>query len=94
MNVIVVVLNYSYSTAQMQLYTHMCVLVSLHACVNMLPVTCDGVLMSLTYYTCVLHEGLHTRMCYSSGYKLATRVYVCTCNASINVHTFYKTLYT
>ena len=67
----------SYGTAQMQLHTHAHVLVSLHVCVNLLPITCDGVLASLTSCTHVLHEGLHTCMCYLSGYELATRVYMC-----------------
>ena len=67
----------SYGTAQMQLHTCAHVLVCLHMCVKMLPITCDGVLVSLTYCTHVLHKGLHTCMCYSSGYKLATRVYMC-----------------
>ena len=66
-----------YGTTQMQLHTHTRVLVCLHVCVNMLPVMCDGVLASLTYCTRVLHEGQHTHMCNLSGYKLATRVYVC-----------------
>ena len=39
-------------------------------------VMCYGVVVSLTYYTCVLHEGLHKCMCYSSGYKLATHMYM------------------
>ena len=67
----------TYSTAQMQLHTCAHVLVCLHACVNMLPVMCYGVLASLAYCTRMLHEGLRTHMCYLSGYKLATRVYVC-----------------
>ena len=65
-----------YGTTQMQLHTCARVLVCQHACVNMLPITCDGVLRSLTCYTHVLHEGLHTHMCYSSRYKLATRMNV------------------
>ena len=85
-----------YGTAQMQLYTCAHVLVCQHACVNMLPVTCDGALASLTYCTHVLHEGLHTCMCYLSGYKPATCVYVllmCTTVHVIHVH-FTKHLYT
>ena len=87
-----------YGTAQMQLHTRVCT-GFLHACENVLRVTCDGVLSSLTYCTCVLHEGLHTHMCYLSGYKLATSMYVCVlfvcmCNKSINVDTFTKHLYT
>ena len=77
----------------MQLHTGTRVLVRQHACVNMLPVMCDGVLASLTYCTCVLHEGLHTRMCYSSRYKLATCVYMllaCTTISVIHLLTFYK----
>ena len=74
---------YMYSTAQMQLHTRVRVLVGLHTCVNMLSVMCDGVLVSLTYCTRVLHKGQHTRMCYSSGYKLATRVYVCYSHLSV-----------
>ena len=58
-----------YAAAQMQLHTHACVLLCQHVSANMLPVTCDGVLASLTYCTRVLHEGLHTRMCYSGGYS-------------------------
>ena len=78
----------------MQFHTCVCVLVCLHAYVNMLPVMCDGVLP--TYCTHVLHEGLHTHMCYSSGYKLATHVcmcysHVCVYIHKINVNTFYKT---
>ena len=67
--------NSMYGTTQMQLHTCACVLVCQHACVNMLPITCDGVLRSLTCYTHVLHEGLHTHMCYLSRYKLATTCY-------------------
>ena len=72
----------------MQLHTRMLVLVCQHACVNVLSVMCDGVLVSLIYCACVLHEGLHRGTCYSSGYKLAscmyvsTHVYDCTCNTS------------
>ena len=79
----------------MQLHTRMCVLVCQHACATMLPVMCDGVLASLTYCTRVLHEGLHTRMCYSSGYKLVTHVYMllaCTTVSVIHLH-FTKYLY-
>ena len=73
-----------YGTAQMQLHARTRVLLCQHTCVNMLPVTCDGVLASLIYCTRVLHKGLHTRMCYSSGYSrvCVTRVYNCTCNTS------------
>ena len=70
-------------------FTQACVLVSQPACVNMLPVTCDGVLVSFTYCTLMLHEGLHTCMCYSSGYKLATCMYVlpaCTTVRVIHLH--------
>ena len=76
------------TTTQIQLHTCAQALLCQHACVNMLPVTCDGVLASLTYCTCVLHEGLHTRMCYSSAYSCVrvTRMYNCMCNTS----TFYK----
>ena len=80
----------------MQLHSSARVLVCKHACVNMLPVTCDGVLASLTYSTCMLHERLHTLMCYSSEYKLATHVYVlleCTTVCIIHLH-FTKHLYT
>ena len=73
----------------MQLHTRACVLVCQHACVNLLPVTCNGVLASLTYCTHMLLEGLHTRMCYSNGYKLATGVYVllvCTTAHVIHLH--------
>ena len=38
----------------MQLHTHACVLLCQHAYVNMLPITCDRVLMSLNL--------LHTRV--------------------------------
>ena len=38
-------------------FTHACVLVCLHMCVNMLPIMYDGVLASLTYCTHMLHEG-------------------------------------
>ena len=74
-----------YSTAQMQLHMHAYILVCQHACVNMLPVMCDGILVSLTYCARMLHEGLHTRMCYSSGYKLATRVYVLLACTTVHV---------
>ena len=80
----------------MQLHTRSHVLVCQHSCVNMLPITCDGVLASLTYCTRMLHEGLHTRMCYLSGYKLATLVYVllvCTTVHVIHLH-FKNNLYT
>ena len=60
-----------YSTAQMQLNTCACVLVFQHAGVNMLTITCNGVLASLTYCTSMLHEELHTCMCYLSGYSTA-----------------------
>ena len=76
-------------------FTHARVLVCQHACVNMLPIKCDGVLVSLTYFTRVLHEGLHTRMCYLSGYKLATHMYVllaCTTIRVIHLHII-KNLY-
>ena len=55
-------------TTQMQLHTHAHVLAYPHACANMCPVTSDRTLVSLTYCTQVLHEGLHTRVCCSSGY--------------------------
>ena len=74
-------------------FTHARVYWLANTCVNMLPVMCDGVLASLTYCTRVLHEGLHTRMCYSSGYELATQVYVllaCTTVHIIHLGTFYK----
>ena len=45
-----------------------CVLACSHTCANMCPITSDGTLVSLTYCTRVLHEGLHTRVCCSSGY--------------------------
>ena len=71
-------LHNKYSTAQMQFHTRACVLACPHTCANMCPVTSDGTLTSLTYCTHVLHEGLHTRVCYSSGYTgtytYATRV--------------------
>ena len=73
----------------MQLRTLAHVLACQHVCVNMLSVTCDGVLTSLTYCTCVLHEGLHTFMCYLSGYKLITHMYVllvCTTVHVIHLH--------
>ena len=81
---------HSYGTTQMQLHTCARVLLYQHACANMLSVTCDGVLASLTYCTHVLHEGLHTSMCYSSGYSCVrvTRVYNCTCDTS----TLYKNI--
>ena len=77
-------------------FTCTCVLACQHACVNMLSIMYDGVLVSLTYCTCVLHEGLHTRTCYLSGYKLATHVYVflaCTTVRVIHLCTFYKIIY-
>ena len=76
-------------------FTHARALACQHVYVNMLPITCDGVLACLTYCTQVLHEGLHTLMCYSSGYKLATRVYVlltCMTVHVIHLH-FTKHLY-
>ena len=85
-----------YGTTQMQLHTRARVLVCQHACVNLLHVTCVGVLMSFTYCTHVLHMGLHTHMCYSSGYKLATCVYMllaCRTVCVIHLH-FTKHLYT
>ena len=74
----------------MQLHTCVRVLLCQHVCANMLPVTCDGVLTSLTYCTCMLHEGLHTRMCYSSEYSRVrvTHMYNCTSDTS----TFYKNI--
>ena len=85
-----------YGTAQIQLHTHARVLVCQHACVNMLSIMCDGVLVSLTYCTHMLHEGLHTHMCCSSEYKLATHVYMlfaCTTVCVMHLH-FTKHLYT
>ena len=52
--------NHKYGTTQMQLHTRMRVLDCPHACASMCPVMSDGTLASLTYCTCVLHEGLHT----------------------------------
>ena len=74
----------------MQLHTRARVLFCQHACANILPITCDGVLASLTYCTCVLHDGLHTRMCYLSGYSRVrvTRMYNCMCDTS----TLYKNI--
>ena len=72
-----------------QLHARAYVLVYQHMCVNMLPFMCDRVLASLTYCTRMLHEGLHTRMCYSSGYKLVAHMYVlfaCTTVRMIHVH--------
>ena len=57
----------TYGTTQIQLHTRTCTGLS-HACANMCPVTSDGTLVSLTYCTRVLHEGLHTRVWCSSGY--------------------------
>ena len=61
--------NFSkYGTAQMQFHTCVHVLACLHACANMYPVTSDETLASLTCCTHMLHKGLHTRVCCSSGY--------------------------
>ena len=66
----------SYGTAQIQLHTCAHILVCLHMCINMLPITCDGVLVSL----------ITVHMCYTRGctHACVTRVdtnllLACTC---------------
>ena len=63
-------------TTQMQLHTCAGVLACLHVCANMCPIMSDGTITSLTYFTHVSHEGLHTRICCSSGY-IHRYVHIC-----------------
>ena len=85
----------NYGTAQIQLHTrtHTGLLARVSTCYPLCVMEYSRV--SLTVHMIVLHEVLHTRMCYSSGYKLATRhvrvLLACMCNTSINVDTFYTT---
>ena len=58
-----------YGTAQMQLHTRVRVLVCQHACVNMLSITCDGVLASLAYC-----KSRHTVMCQQPRKTCGTQV--------------------
>ena len=65
-----------YGTVQMQLHTRVRLLACPHACASFCPVTSNGTLVSLTYCTHVLHEGLHTRVCCSSKY-ICRYVHIC-----------------
>ena len=78
----------SYGTTQMQLHTSVHVLVCLHACVNMLPVTCDGVRKSHLLYTSVTRGAAHMHVlleCIQICYSLVHVLLTCTCNTFIKL---------
>ena len=59
---------YSYTIPFKYNFTHARVLACPNASAKLCPIMSDGTLTSLTYYTRVLHKGLHAPVGCSSGY--------------------------